>query len=454
MGGTLTLAGSQVEQLRRQPPTSPAARCCLEKTAGIAIPHDLVLLLGATTQLGASNQISPTAHVTINSVNVPSTLDLNGFNNTIGRPELCFQRKAPAPKRGRRHAGRAMSITPDLSRNRDHHRQARSSAGAARTVTFLTAATTGVMKIDATVTGGPGTAGPVLTKAGPGTLLLTAPNTFGGAGETINVTGGILQATTDSSLGDPQNSLVLGNAATGAEFQAGSTFASSRTISLGTGGGGVDVPTNLGLTLNGQITGTTGLMKTGNGILVLTGNNSFSGGITITGGILNPATAGALGASDSSNPIILAGGELLPGASGLTLNNQLTFSALAQTTFDAPTTRASLVLSSTSVLGGSGALRQKPTPAPSPSIPPRTGPPGAWKFRRYRRRRQRQQPDQHRQRQPRSLARRQRRGRRSISTASLSRSPESPSIPWACSPTTAAPPLPPAPGLSQQPAAR
>ena len=57
----------------------------------------------------------------------------------------------------------------------------------------------------------------------------------------------------------------------------------------------------------GAITGTTGLTKSGNGALVLANANSYSGGTTLTGGMLTLGAAGALG---TSGTISMNGGVL------------------------------------------------------------------------------------------------------------------------------------------------
>ncbi len=72
---------------------------------------------------------------------------------------------------------------------------------------------------------------------------------------------------------------------------------SARTFTLNLGASGdVDVSANT-LTISGILAGAQSLNKTGAGTLVLSGPNVFSGGLTLTGGILravtNPAALGA-----------------------------------------------------------------------------------------------------------------------------------------------------------------
>ena len=62
-------------------------------------------------------------------------------------------------------------------------------------------------------------------------------------------------------------------------------------------------------TISAQIDGTGGLNKEGPGSLVLSGNNAYSGGTTVSAGILSVASDTNLGAVNGG--IVLAGGELL-----------------------------------------------------------------------------------------------------------------------------------------------
>jgi fibronectin-binding autotransporter adhesin len=68
-------------------------------------------------------------------------------------------------------------------------------------------------------------------------------------------------------------------------------------------------------TINSVLAGTTGLTKAGAGVLVLTGANSFSGGVNVTAGTLNVSGDSALGAA--SNAINLSSGAALLSAGAL-----------------------------------------------------------------------------------------------------------------------------------------
>ena len=84
--------------------------------------------------------------------------------------------------------------------------------------------------------------------------------------------------------------------------------------------------TNQPSTINAVVAGTQGLLVNGAGILVLGGNNTFTGGVSVFGG-LKLANAGALNAS-TANDIVVGGATV----SSLTLNgNSVTVGALSST---------------------------------------------------------------------------------------------------------------------------
>jgi fibronectin-binding autotransporter adhesin len=91
----------------------------------------------------------------------------------------------------------------------------------------------------------------------------------------------------------------------------GGTATTNRAITLGDGGGGLDVTTaGTALTASGLITGAGTLTKSGSGNLILTNvGNSFSGNIAIDGGTLTAAGfsagfTGVLGLDNSAGRII------------------------------------------------------------------------------------------------------------------------------------------------------
>lgn len=125
-----------------------------------------------------------------------------------------------------------------------------------------------------------------LTKIGSGTLFLSGANTYAG-GTTIN--GGILSVTSDASLGNAAGALSL-NTGT---LRNNSAFSSARDVTLGSGGGTFDTVADL--TLTGAIAGTGALNKIDAASLVLAADNTYTGGTTITSGVLQLGNGGGNG---------------------------------------------------------------------------------------------------------------------------------------------------------------
>ncbi|EAR2688263.1 fibronectin-binding autotransporter adhesin ShdA, partial [Salmonella enterica] len=119
--------------------------------------------------------------------------------------------------------------------------------------------------------------GSKLTKQGDGTLILS--NTGNDYGDT-EIDGGILAAKDAASLG-------TGDV----------TIAENATLALSQG------------TLDNNVTGGGKIVKTGNDELIVTGDNTYSGGTTITGGTLTADHADSLGTGAIVNSGVLQVGE-------------------------------------------------------------------------------------------------------------------------------------------------
>ncbi len=145
-----------------------------------------------------------------------------------------------------------------------------------------------------------------LTKNGAGELRMEAVSTYGG-GTTVNAGTLVLD-----SVG---GSLPVGGALTvnGGLFDM-SGIATGQTVGALAGTGGqislgannLTTNSNANTTLATQITGTGALIKQGAGTLTLTGNNLYSGGTTISGGLINFSALNNFG----TGPITLNGGGL------------------------------------------------------------------------------------------------------------------------------------------------
>ncbi|MEP7311326.1 MAG: autotransporter domain-containing protein [Pseudomonadota bacterium] len=139
------------------------------------------------------------------------------------------------------------------------------------------------------------------TAISAGALNVTGSGTLGSANGSTAVTGGVLDlggtAQTQASLN--QSAGVIQNGALGvADYQLnGGTLSATAVVaathSFDLRGGTVD----------GLLTGTAGLAKTGNGTLTLAGANSYSGGTAVVAGSVILAGAGTLGASGATTTV-------------------------------------------------------------------------------------------------------------------------------------------------------
>ncbi|MGX1789939.1 autotransporter domain-containing protein [Bosea sp. NPDC055332] len=149
-------------------------------------------------------------------------------------------------------------------------------------------------RINATITGTDG-----LEKTGDGTLILGGANSYRG-GTTIS--GGTLQISADANLGAASGGLTLDNGA----LRTTAHITSNRTVLL-RDTGAIETDAGTTLTLSSTVGGAGGLIKWGDGTLLLTGANSWSGGTLITAGTLRAGSAGAL---PTMTDWVLTGGRL------------------------------------------------------------------------------------------------------------------------------------------------
>ncbi|MFL6515525.1 MAG: beta strand repeat-containing protein [Chthoniobacterales bacterium] len=155
-----------------------------------------------------------------------------------------------------------------------------------------------------------------IAKSGNGTLTLTGANTFGGAGQTVTINAGQLEWNSDANLGNAANSITFN----GGALVFASGFATARSIVLN-GVGTIDTNNNAAQ-IDGTISGAGSLAKIGDGILTLTGTNTYSGGTSISGGngsILSVSSLSNLG----SGSLTLSGGAVLATTSTMSLPNAI-----------------------------------------------------------------------------------------------------------------------------------
>jgi len=134
----------------------------------------------------------------------------------------------------------------------------------------------------------------------------------------VIISGGDLCLNLDVNLGNVNNGLVISNNARlliNPTTLAPVTLAPTRTLTLACAAANLDVAGTNWLTIPGVINesapGQGGLEKTDLGTLALSGPNTYSGGTTVSGGVLNCQTNRALGTGPAT---VNSGGELACGA--------------------------------------------------------------------------------------------------------------------------------------------
>jgi autotransporter-associated beta strand protein len=211
-----------------------------------------------------------------------------------------------------------------------------------------------------------------LTKAGTGTLTLTASNAFSGA---VNFNGGLINAASLNNLGS-------GSALTfnGGGLQFGGIYdPSTRTMTFQSGGATLDT--------NGKIIilanpigngGAGGLTKAGSGILTLNAANTYTGDTIVSSGTLELTSAGQISAaSDISTSATTAtfqvdsGTHIVGNISGvgttvLSAGGNLTASSVVQNTLTLGTGSRLTIAAIPGGLTAESTL--KPVPEPSSII--------------------------------------------------------------------------------------
>jgi autotransporter-associated beta strand protein len=152
--------------------------------------------------------------------------------------------------------------------------------------------------------------GLVTYSASAGVRLLTASE-YATDLTTAQATNNVSLANTTNDVARTVNAVVLTGSLTGAgslAITSGTLFTpSTSTVSndLGFGTREANVFSRSSLTVSGAVSGTAGLTLSGGGTLALTGENSFTGPLTINSGTLSFASAAALGSDTSA--IVAAG---------------------------------------------------------------------------------------------------------------------------------------------------
>ncbi len=124
-------------------------------------------------------------------------------------------------------------------------------------------------------------------KDGSGTWTLTETGNFA---QGFTIADGVLSVSSDASLGAAAGGLTLDG---GTLQVTGTNFTSTtRSLTLGEHGGGLDIAdAGNTFTVTQQLSGNGYLRKQGDGTLMLSGNNNFTGGLTVEKGTVQAGTA-------------------------------------------------------------------------------------------------------------------------------------------------------------------
>ena len=176
-------------------------------------------------------------------------------------------------------------------------------------VTGTQAFTAPAMTLAGTVSGPSG-----LVKRGSGTLSLTNTNSFGGAGSSVEIQGGLLVINSNAALGDVNNDVILNTASAteGLVTTASVTAGAGRSLMLAGAANMLNVNTGT-LQWDGVVSGpaATGLTKLGAGTLTLTNTTNTFGQagsvIDVQAGNLAITANGALGNANNTVNLNTAG---------------------------------------------------------------------------------------------------------------------------------------------------
>ncbi|MGA2230751.1 MAG: autotransporter-associated beta strand repeat-containing protein [Tepidisphaeraceae bacterium] len=275
--------------------------------SSLAFTNAPALSLGAAggTASSLSGNITDGANKTALAYVGPGTLALSGNNTysavtTLYGGELSISAASNIGTNSITFSGGTLGITGNSLTSLTNINGANFSGG------FDIASAANTFTVSSSLSG-PGS----LTKLGVGTLALSGVNSYSGV---TTILAGTLQLGGGSALGS-SSMLTLGGGTL-------DLHGFSPTVANLTGSGTIDDlsatssiftdNSNANATFSGKIqnssTGIVSFTKSGAGTLTLSGANSYSGGTTVTGGILQMGNASALGAAGGS--LSLTGGEV------------------------------------------------------------------------------------------------------------------------------------------------
>ena len=189
-----------------------------------------------------------------------------------------------------------------------------------------------------------------LIKEGAGTSTLSGVNTYTG-GTTLS--GGTLSISKDSNLGSSSGGLSFD----GGTLLATTGFTSSRAVTL-KGAGTIDVNATSSLTMSGAFSESGSLTKTGAGTLILAGTNGYTGGTTVSDGILQGSTTSLQGTITNNASVIFDQAVVGRYAGNMSGSGSLMKKGLGKVIMTANNTYAGLTTidKGTLMLSGSGSV--------------------------------------------------------------------------------------------------
>lgn len=208
------------------------------------------------------------------------------------------------------NVGGLVDFSTKTGLNGDHKVSAGSIAGAGSYNLGANELTVGSNNISTEVSGIIAGTGGSLVKTGTGTLKLSGSNTFSGG---VTLSAGTLGLANNNALGTGMLTTYGGTVAYADGVTIGNAvdLRGSTTFDIAAGSA-----TQAGAI--GQTGGAFGIVKTGTGTLTLSGNNAFTGGVTLNAGTLRLANNNALGAN-----VLTTYGGTVAYADGVSIGNAI-----------------------------------------------------------------------------------------------------------------------------------
>src|SRR4030095_15580163 len=145
----------------------------------------------------------------------------------------------------------------------------------------------------------------------------------------------------------------------------GYTIDGASTLTLGGGSPVISIPAlATTATVSASLGGSAGLTKTGNGTLVLTGSNTFTGSVVISGGSISVSDVADMGVSSplgAGSSLTLNGGTLVFNSAGTDSTNRTIVLGANGGTFHSANASQNLTLAG--VISGTGGLNKTGTGA-------------------------------------------------------------------------------------------